>query len=201
MNIKRIDTYDDHRFRDVVLKQHGCFDVDGLLYEVEIISDYEAIIRGEPTYYKEVMEEFRFYSEHITKFYNSHRECIKEYPSVPIFDIQLKDIQPSQFLVDKDKKEAVGTFINEGKDIIVPVIKMDERYISLDGHTRLSLAVDRGYTSVRGYLSDGGNWAFRFVEEAIKRSVKTPYDLKEVNHEVYNVEWNQFCDAIFAKED
>lgn len=42
MNIKRIDTYDDPRFSKEVLLQHGAFLVDGLPYEVEIVSESEA---------------------------------------------------------------------------------------------------------------------------------------------------------------
>ena len=34
MDIKRIDSYEDERFRKKVLKQHGAFEVDDLLYEV-----------------------------------------------------------------------------------------------------------------------------------------------------------------------
>ena len=47
MDIQRINTYNDNQFSKAVLLQHGCFLVDGKPYEVEIISDYEAIIRGE----------------------------------------------------------------------------------------------------------------------------------------------------------
>ena len=59
MDIKRIDSYEDERFRKKVLKQHGAFEVDDLLYEVEIISDYEAVVRGDSKYIKEIIEEFR----------------------------------------------------------------------------------------------------------------------------------------------
>ena len=41
MNIKRINTYDDKRFSQKVLNQHGCFLVEEEPYEVEIISDFE----------------------------------------------------------------------------------------------------------------------------------------------------------------
>ena len=47
MEIKRINSYDDNRFSQTVLHQHGCFLADGKPYEVEIISDYEAVISGE----------------------------------------------------------------------------------------------------------------------------------------------------------
>lgn len=46
LEIKRIHSYKDQRFSDKVLLQHGCFLVDDIPYEVEIISDFEAIIRG-----------------------------------------------------------------------------------------------------------------------------------------------------------
>lgn len=87
MDIKRIDSYEDERFRKKVLKQHGAFEVDDLLYEVEIISDYEAVVRGDSKYIKEIIEEFRFYAEHISKFYDDNEKCIAEYPKVKIFDI------------------------------------------------------------------------------------------------------------------
>ena len=90
MDIKRIDSYEDERFRKKVLKQHGAFEVDDLLYEVEIISDYEAVVRGDSKYIKEIIEEFRFYAEHISKFYDDNEKCIAEYPKVKIFDIGLE---------------------------------------------------------------------------------------------------------------
>ena len=65
MDIQRINTYNDNQFSKAVLLQHGCFLVDGKPYEVEIISDYEAIIRGEnQAVYTAVIEEFRFYTPH-----------------------------------------------------------------------------------------------------------------------------------------
>lgn len=44
MEIKRIDIYTDNRFSQKVLLQHGCFLIDGTPYEVEIFSDFEAVI-------------------------------------------------------------------------------------------------------------------------------------------------------------
>ena len=56
MEIKRINTYRDPRFSQTVLNQHGCFLADGEPYEVEIISHYEAIIRGrEEAVYPEII--------------------------------------------------------------------------------------------------------------------------------------------------
>ena len=73
----------------------------------------------------------------------------------------------------------------------------DERYVSLDGHTRLSVAVDRGYTSVKGFLADGGDWVQNFVHEALLRGILTPYDMQVLSHSEYDLKWNKFCDELF----
>ena len=73
----------------------------------------------------------------------------------------------------------------------------DERYVSLDGHTRLSVAVDRGYTSVKGFLADGGDWVQKFVHEALLRGILTPYDMQVLSHSEYDLKWNKFCDELF----
>lgn len=113
MEIQRIDTYEDTRFSQTVLHQHGCFLADGKPYEVEVISDHEATIRGEnQTVYTAVAEEFRFYTPHITRFYDRDGKIVKEYPPVQVLTLRLEQIQPSQFFVDADKIEAVRSFIH-----------------------------------------------------------------------------------------
>ena len=104
MDIQRINTYDDKRFSHTALQQHGCFFVDGAPYEVEIISDYEAVVCGEnQAVYTELINEFRFYAPHITRFYEKGGQMIKEYPRVQRLTLHLDQVQPSQFLVDADK--------------------------------------------------------------------------------------------------
>lgn len=196
--IKRIDSYDDARFSTQVLYQHGAFVVnDSLTYEVEIISGNEAIIRGDERFYRDVIEEFRFFSEHITKFYNKGRNLVVEFQDVPTIDVTIERIQPSQFYVDSTKKKAVETFINTKEDVIIPLVKYGDRYISMDGHTRLSVAIDKGFQSVKGIIVQGDEWLYKFVEEAITRNVKTPYDLEVLSHEEYDIKWNRFCDEFF----
>lgn len=98
MDIQRINTYDDNRFSHTALQQHGCFFVDGAPYEVEIISDYEAVVCGEnQAVYTELINEFRFYAPHITRFYEKGGRMIKEYPRVQRLTLHLDQVQPSQF--------------------------------------------------------------------------------------------------------
>lgn len=101
MDIQRINSYNDLRFSERVRNQHGCFLVDGSLYEVEIISESDAVIRGEKAeVFAELIEEFRFYTPHITRFYDTQENLICEYPKSKIVELELCQIQPSQFYVD-----------------------------------------------------------------------------------------------------
>ena len=201
IQIKRIDSYDDERFSTQVLHQHGAFVVNNLLvYEVEIISQNEAIIRGDKKFYKEVIGEFRFFAEHITKFYDKEGNIVIEFKNIPTIDVSIDRIQPSQFYVDLIKKMAVESFINMEMDVIIPLVEYGDRYISMDGHTRLSVAIDKGFKSVKGIIVQGDDWLYKFVEEAIKRNVKTPYDLEVLSHEDYDIKWNRFCDE-FSEQD
>ena len=202
MEIERINTYEDNRFSRKVLFQHGCFLVDEAPLEVEIISDFEAIIRGEnKEAYLEVIEEFRFYTPHITRFYDVDGRLVREYPRVQLLTLCLDQIQPSQFFVDEEKIAAISTFIDNPQDIIIQVLPYEDRYISLDGHTRLYYAVMKGWECVRAVVESSDDWVYGFVAEAKKRSIYSPKDMALVSHEEYEEKWNRFCDEFFAEAE
>jgi len=200
MEIQRINSYVDKRFSEKVLLQHGCFLADDIPYEVEIISDHEAIIRGENKHiYQEIIENFRFFTPHITKFYNMDGQLVREYPQEQLLNICLDEIQPSQFFIDEDKIDAVSTFIQKTQDIIIQVLRFEGRYISLDGHTRLYYAVMKEWRVVRAVVIEAlDEWAIRFAEEARKRKIFTPKDMVMVCHSEYEEKWNRFCDDFMA---
>ena len=202
MDIKRINNYSDARFSPKVLLQHGCFLVDEAPYEIEILSDFEAMIRGKNAdVYPEVIEEFRFYTPHITRFLDRNGRLVKEYPSVQLLTLSLDQIQPSQFYVDEDKIAAVSSFLHEAKNIIIQVMPLEGRYISLDGHTRLYYAVIKGWTSVRAVCDTSGDYLYDFVKEAQRRNIHSPKDMKLLTHREYEEKWNRFCDGYFARTE
>ncbi|MDU1412319.1 MAG: hypothetical protein E6929_05840 [Clostridium sp.] len=199
--IKRIDSYVDERFDDEVLKQHGAFIVDEKYQcSFRIINKDSAIVCfDKEVEVLDVIDEFRFYSEHITNFYNENNELIKTFPEVDVFDIEINNIQPSQFFVDLDKVNAIETFIRDEEDIIIALIKKDDQFISLDGHTRLYYAVSKGYSKVKGFLTEADESIYGFVEEARKRNVFNPSQLILVPHDEYEIKWNKFCDDFFSQ--
>lgn len=202
MNIKRINTYHDNRFSQKVLNQHGCFLVEEEPYEVEIISSYEAVVHGkDKAVYPAVIEEFLFFTPHITKFYDEKRAIVKEYPKVEVLNLALGEIQPSQFYVDEEKVAAVGNFIEQGEDIIIQVSRYQDRYISLDGHTRLYYAVLKGFECVKAVLTEMDDCIYDFVEEAKKRNITSPQDLKLLSHEEYVEKWHKYCNEYFNSKN
>ncbi len=200
MEIKRINTYNDSRFSQNALNQHGCFLLDGIPYEIEIISEREAVVRGEnPAAFLPLIDQYRFFTPHITRFFDENGNVVKEYPQTDIFELKLEQIQPSQFYVDSVKIDAIRTFIHQPQDIIIQVMPHEDRYISLDGHTRLYYAVMNGWTTVRAVMETSDDWVYRFVDEAQKRGVYTPKDMSLISHSEYEQKWNRFCDEIFAE--
>ena len=130
MDITRIDSYYDNRFSQNVLNQHGAYVIEDEPYEIEIISKDSAVIRGkEPSLYAELIEQFRFHAPHICSFLDDSGAIVKKYPVEDKIKIKLEDIQPSQFFIDKDKLDAVKSCVNCEDDIIIQVIKWNDRYL------------------------------------------------------------------------
>ncbi len=148
-----------------------------------------------------LIDEFRFYSEHIVNFYNESMEWIKSFPPKEIFYINIKDIQPSQFFVDMDKVKAIDFFIESEDDICIPLAKINNCFISEDGHTRLYYAVTKEYSRVRAYFTEPRGYTEEFAEEARKRNMYSPYDLKLLSHEEYKEKWDKFCDDFFRERE
>ena len=198
MEIERIDSYVDDRFSKKALLQHGAYLIDDEPYEIVIVSDNKAIVYGnKPEKYEALIEQFRYHAPHITNFVDEKGKAITNISEVEVVDIALDLIQPSQFFVDEQKLEAVSSFINKPEDVIVQVVPWEDRYISMDGHTRLFYACQNGFKSVKAVVVEMEDWVWTFVEEARNRKIHTPYDLKLLTHEEYEVQWNQYCDSIF----
>lgn len=198
MEIERIDNYEDDRFSKTALLQHGAYLIDDEPYEIVIVSDNKAIVYGnKPEKYEALIEQFRYHAPHITNFVDEKGETITNITEVEVVDIALDLIQPSQFFVDEQKLEVVSSFINKPEDIIVQVVPWEDRYISMDGHTRLYYACKNELKSVKAVVVEMEDWVWTFVEGARNRKIYTPYDLQLLSHEEYEVQWNQYCDSIF----
>lgn len=202
MEIIRVDDYHDKRFSQKVLFEHGCFLVDDFPYEIEIISDSEAIIRGkDKNAYQSLIEEFRFYSPHITVFYNHKGDVVERFPKAELFPVAIDDLQPSQFYVDKQKIKAISNFVNKEEDIIIQICKINNKHVVIDGHTRLYYAYLKGWKIVRATLQNSHQYVYYFVEEAQKRKIFAIKDMKLLEHIRYQEKWYKFCDEYFVNTE
>lgn len=206
MEIERIDTYDDDRFDKEVLKQHGAFLVDGQYPCSFRIVDEKTAVVGYHNYegIEELIEEFRFYAEHITCFLDEQGNLLKEYPRVKTFDLELDQIQPSQFFVDEDKLKEVASFVRGPEDVVIPVTRMENtnQYISQDGHTRMYCACQKGIRTVKAFLAEEENdYISYFVEEARNRGIYKISDMQVLSHEEYTEKWHRFCDEYFSSRE
>ena len=50
-------------------------------------------------------------------------------------------------------------------------------------------------------LSETDDWVWPFVREAEKRKILRPRDLILLSHDEYEIQWNQYCDSVFAQQD
>lgn len=199
MMAKRIDDYKNLDINQRICNQHGIFRMnDNTLATVEIISQDSAVVDIENNEcLNELIEEFRFYAEHITRFYNTKLELLKEFTSKKLIEIDIFELQPSQFFVNEDKVNAVSSFVNSSKDIVIPIIKKDEMIIALDGHTRLYAAYIKGIKTVFIFNAETDQYIYDFVEEAHRRNIKNVSDLKRLSHDEYEKEWYNYCDNYF----
>ncbi len=196
---KRIDGYKNLDINQNICNQHGVFRMnDNTLATVEIISQDSAVVQLENNEcLNELIEEFRFYAEHITHFYNKKLELLKEFPHKNLIEIDIFELQPSQFFVNEDKVNAVSSFVNSSKDVVIPIIKKDEMIIVLDGHTRLYAASMKGIKTVFVFDTETEQYIYDFVQEAQRRNIKNVSDLKRLSHEDYEKEWYSYCDNYF----
>lgn len=200
MEIKRIDGYIDARFSQTVLYQHGAYLVDGDPYEVEITGEDSAVVRGKDrSAYRGLIDEFRFHAPHITRFRDALGGSAALYPAPRLLSIPLDRIQPSQFYIDEDKLKAVSSFIGKPEDIVIQIMPYGDRFISLDGHTRLYLAVLNVYEYVRAVVSKTDDFILVFVREAERRNILHPSDMALVTHDEYVMLWDRYCDGVFAE--
>lgn len=195
MFVERVNDYTDERFDQEVLNQHGAFLVRGAPYSVKIISKNKAVISGEDSsLFEEVIETFRYYAEHISVFIDEKGNIVKDYPKVNVFPLNLYMIQPSQLFVNENKLKAISSFIHKSEDIIIPLMKYKDQYISLDGHTRMKAAELKGIETVYGCMSQDEEYGIHFSLEAKKRKITSIKDVKVLNDEDYEREWIQFCE-------
>ncbi len=197
--IKRIDSYNDSRFSRKVLNQHGAYTVNNVPCSFEVISKDEAIVDYSDRYLDEAIELFRFYTGHVSTFYNKSMEVIAQFDPVSFRKVLIDDLQPSQFYVSQAKLDALSSWMDSGENIVVPILKGSIEKVLMDGHSRIYLAKVKGIKHVYVYEEENENVndLFHFVKEAKLRGIRSIAGLKRLTHEEYIDVWYKYCDDYF----
>ena len=198
MEIKRVTDYNNPIFSQIVLNQRGAFLIDEEPYEIEIISSDSAFVKGKNRKnFKKLIEYFRYYSPHILNFFDENDKKIISFEKKPVLTLEVDKIQPSQFYIDENKVNALENFIKNSKDIVIQVVKSDEGYICVDGHTRLFIAFLKNFKTVHAIETEFDDDTNYFVSQTKKRNIFTIKDLKLVSHSDYKNLWIDFCNSYF----
>ena len=204
MEIQRIDTYNDSRFPQEVLYQHGAFLADGAPWAFRVISGHEAVVSAaalDTAALEEVVKDFRFYAGHITAFYDETGKCLLRLPPVERREVEIDSLQPSQFSVDREKCAAVRHFIHTAADVVIPVTALEDGTLCvLDGHTRLYEAWRQGLRTAMVVDNPGWDGIAGFVREARKRNIYHVRDMALYSPQEQKEKWHDWCDAYFAAQ-
>lgn len=128
---------------------------------------------------------------------------IKTY--IPVFRIDINEITPEQLTVDKVKLDRVNSWIERPEDIIVSCVKIGNKIVSIDGHSRLVAAYNKGFEYVYAYMEpDIGNIQFyetcmRWCEE---QGIFTIKDLSDrvVTPEEHERLWINRCQTYLKEQ-
>ncbi|QSX06906.1 hypothetical protein JYG23_05525 [Sedimentibacter sp. zth1] len=199
MKIQRVDVYDDNRFNKQILKQHGAYLIDRK-YPCEFLitgKDSAIIYYNDYSYIDKIIEEFRFYSRHICKFYSKNNRLIRQFNDVNVYKCDINKLQPSQFYIDEEKLYNVSCWAKSEENFVVPILKSKSDNIVLDGHTRLYLAKKLNIKQVYVYEDSSDEHIYNFVNEAKRRNIYNIGDLELVCHNDYFKKWYNYCDEYF----
>ena len=134
----------------------------------------------------------------IYKFdFDENNKKIFSFEKKRVLTLEVDKIQPSQFYIDEDKLNALKSFIKNSKDIVIQVVKSDEGYICVDGHTRLFIAFLNNFKTVHAIETEFDDDTNYFVSQVKKRNIFTIKDLKLVSHNDYKNLWIDFCNSYF----
>ncbi|MFH5882407.1 hypothetical protein [Liberiplasma polymorphum] len=166
-------------------------------FSFSIINHDEAVVHVfDEQFLPEVIEEFLYYSTHISKIKDQYGSIHFIREKVPIYKVPIVDLKVSQFYLSLEKYNQALSWISKNEDIIVPVMKSKEGLIVADGHTRLKVAMDKGYNEAYIYYQAQDDLLQAFYKEAQLRNINHIKDMVILSKEEYHEKWHMFCDKF-----
>ncbi|MGT2785585.1 ParB/RepB/Spo0J family partition protein [Streptococcus merionis] len=120
-------------------------------------------------------------------------------------EFSIKDLQPSQFYLSREKIEAIQSWF-KSQDLSrfepISVKELDGQWIIVDGHSRLFVAYQAGLKTIPVALEkEDWNWDFyRYcIAETKKRGIEQISDLAafQLSSSDYKTLWLDWCQRIY----
>ena len=96
----------------------------------------------------------------------------------------------------------MGSFLRSGSDLVIPVAELEGALCTLDGHTRLYTAWQRGIRTAMVFVSQKEPadlaWLAGLVAEARRRGVFHVPDMALYGHQEQEEKWTGWCQSYFA---
>lgn len=86
--------------------------------------------------------------------------------NIEAFKIDINDIAPAQLTVDEEKFKRVAQWIEKPEDIVICCVRIGDKIVSIDGHSRLVAAYNRGFGYVYAFF-ETDNSSFEFFRTCL----------------------------------
>ncbi|MCL2235515.1 MAG: hypothetical protein FWB98_03615 [Defluviitaleaceae bacterium] len=203
MKILRAGFDDLDIFREDELNFGGCcfYSEDrAFRFYFEIDGQEATLHANTDQYLKKATDNFLFYSGFVNVVRDDKGNKIAAGDVGQLQMLEISQIQPSQFFVSQKKLEGCRKWITRPEDVKIPVVEWKGKRVSLDGHTRLRVALDMGFTHVYTYPEEYDGYTFQFAEEAEKHGILTISHVEVIGDEEYKIKWNKYCKDFFANK-
>jgi len=124
---------------------------------------------------------------------------------ITVFKIDIDAITPEQLTIDEVKLDKVSSWIEKPEDIVVSCVKIGNRIVSIDGHSRLVAAYNKGFKYVYAYL-EPDNDSIEFYKTCMKwceeEGIFTVKDLTKrvVSPKDHEELWGNRCQAYLKEQ-
>lgn len=205
MKIRRAKASEAAHFSEVTLKRQLGYVIETeppLYVSFHIQNVQEAIITPRITeHLDDLMATFRFHNGFVHTFYDAWGHLLGSFDPVELIKVHPASLKVTQWFVSQDKFKDIKTWVHTPEDVIVPVFKHEHHFVALDGHTRLKVALSKGFDTVTVYEETGNALSRAFYHEAVRRQVHSVTDCEIVDSRRYALEWDAVCDRFIATFD
>lgn len=143
----------------------------------------------------DVINEFRKNDSFINIFYNEDRTFYKAFDEKFTFKLPINIIQPSKFFVNKERLNAISSYLMD-KEIYLPVTIINDEYVLVDGHARLLAKYLEDQKMINVYVVDSNLVLDNLVYIAKEHNIVNIKAVKPIGDNEYNEYINMINEAL-----